>query len=81
MSRVRSQVRRALDAKQRAGQLPPQACPSCQADLADPGVPAEYREYARMFTLAYEVEVAGGGLAWRCRYCQHMWGRHDKAGS
>ena len=70
------EARKGLRAKKKAGMLPPQTCPSCKADLSDPGVPEEYAAFREMFGLAREVVIDAQTKAWVCPVCSHLWQKH-----
>lgn len=69
----RAEARRSMQRRLKAGLHLPQSCPRCKQSLADSNIPAEYREFAALFTIAWERDVREGGKAWQCPYCDHLW--------
>lgn len=75
---TKNQIRALLRKKQKAGLLPPQSCPACKADLADPGVPQKMSSFRLLWSLAREVPVSKTEAVWQCPVCSHVWQKHRK---
>lgn len=60
------------------GDVAPQTCTSCRADLTDTTVPPDYRQFRLLFTLAVERQTTDGGYCWQCPFCQFAWGRRAR---
>lgn len=75
-ARSRREAKRAMRQRVARGDVLPQECPLCKADLRDTSVPLNLRWAAGLFTRAIEWHTKSGTYVYQCPSCKGYFGEH-----